>query len=304
MPGSAEVEIPPYNELMWPTLLAVRILGHSAKINEIDELVIEEEEFSDEQLSVLHGDGPRSEIEYRLAWARTYLKRIELLDNPVRGNWVTTQRGRNVGHEEVAFLWRSNQERRAEERRQKRQAASDLGADPDLLDEDLQADAEGWREELLTALLAMNPGKFERLSQRLLSEEGFVNTAVTGRSGDGGIDGVGVLQVSLVSFPVIFQCKRYRGSVGPGAIRELRGAMQGRVERGLLITTGTFTKGALLRGDPRRRPTSGADRRRAALRSPQETRNRRQGANGRGDSRRPRNLRRPGLGMSSLSPHG
>jgi restriction system protein len=244
MTGQGGVQIPPYNELMWPTLLAVKILGHSAKNHEIDELVIEEEDFSDEQIAVLHNDGPRSELEYRLAWARTYLKRIDALDNPVRGTWVTTQRGRTIGREEVELLWKAALERRAKERRQKRKAASEAGADPDLIDGEAEAEAEGWREELLAALLEMAPAKFERLSQRLLREAGFVDTEVKGRSGDGGIDGVGVLQVSLVSFPVIFQCKRYRGSVGPAAVRDLRGAMQGRVDRGLLITTGTFTKGA------------------------------------------------------------
>jgi restriction system protein len=64
---------------------------------------------------------------------------------------------------------------------------------------------------------------------------------VTGRSGDGGIDGLGVYRVSLVSFPVFFQCKRYRGSVGAGAVRDFRGAMSGRGDKGLLITTGTFS---------------------------------------------------------------
>ena len=239
-----QVLIPPYNELMWPTLMAVRILGHSATNHEIDELVIEEEEFDDAQKAVLHGDGPRSELEYRLAWARTYLKRIDALDNLVRGTWVTTQRGRNIGMDEVESLWQETLEQLAEQRRQKREAAREAGADPDLVDEEGEAEAEGWREELLTALLDMDPAKFERLAQRVLREAGFVNTEVKGRSGDGGIDGVRVLQVSLVSFPVIFQCKRYRGSVGPGAVRDLRGAMQGRVDRGLLITTGSFTAGA------------------------------------------------------------
>ena len=67
---------------------------------------------------------------------------------------------------------------------------------------------------------------------------------VTGRSGDGGIDGLGVYQISLLSFPVFFQCKRYSGSVTPSAIRDFRGAMAGRGDKGLLITTGTFTNDA------------------------------------------------------------
>jgi restriction system protein len=87
----------------------------------------------------------------------------------------------------------------------------------------------------------MSPDAFERLAQRLLKEAGFRNVEVLGRSGDGGLDGVGVYRVSLVSFPVFFQCKRWKNRVGPKEVRDFRGAMAGRGEKGLLITTSTFT---------------------------------------------------------------
>lgn len=90
----------------------------------------------------------------------------------------------------------------------------------------------------------MSATGFERLAQRLLRAAGFINTTVTGRSGDGGIDGVGVYRLSLVSFPVFFQCKRYKGTVGPDKVRDFRGAMAGRGDKGLLITTGAFTREA------------------------------------------------------------
>jgi len=101
-----------------------------------------------------------------------------------------------------------------------------------------------WKEQLLDLLLSLDPSDFERLASRLLREAGFISVNVTGRSGDGGIDGVGVYRLSLVSFPVFFQCKRYSGSVGPNAVRDFRGAMAGRGDKGLLITTGTFTREA------------------------------------------------------------
>jgi restriction system protein len=97
---------------------------------------------------------------------------------------------------------------------------------------------------LLEVLLEIRPDSFERLARRLLREAGFVSATVTGKSGDGGIDGIGVYRLSLVSFPVFFQCKRYRGSVGAGAVRDFRGAMSGRGDKGLLITTGSFTADA------------------------------------------------------------
>jgi len=102
----------------------------------------------------------------------------------------------------------------------------------------------GWKEQLLDKLMTMRPDGFERLAQRMLREADFDSVNVTGQSGDGGIDGLGVYRLGLVSFPVFFQCKRYRGSVGPGAVRDFRGAMAGRGDQGLLITTGSFTADA------------------------------------------------------------
>jgi restriction system protein len=101
-----------------------------------------------------------------------------------------------------------------------------------------------WKDQLIERLLAMPPDAFERLARRLLREAGFVSATVTGRGGDGGIDGIGVYRLSLLSFPVFFQCKRYRGSVRASAVRDFRGAMAGRGDKGLLITTGSYTREA------------------------------------------------------------
>jgi restriction system protein len=241
MAGEAP-SVPPYNELLWPTLCAIRELGHSARLDEINERVIERENFSDEQLAVLHNEGPRSELEYRLAWARTYLKGMGALANISRGVWETTSLGRELSEVEIEPLWREyTTERRAERARKRRQAAREsAGTDAD----EEAADTEDWKENLLEHMLAMSATGFERLAQRLLRAAGFINTTVTGRSGDGGIDGVGVYRLSLVSFPVFFQCKRYKGTVGPDKVRDFRGAMAGRGDKGLLITTGAFTREA------------------------------------------------------------
>jgi restriction system protein len=104
-----------------------------------------------------------------------------------------------------------------------------------------------WKEKLYAILTQkLTPAAFERLVQRLLRESGFTHVEVTGRSGDGGIDGRGIARVhGLLSFHVLFQCKRYKGAVGPGEIRDFRGAMTGRADKGLFITTGTFTPAAV-----------------------------------------------------------
>jgi restriction system protein len=105
---------------------------------------------------------------------------------------------------------------------------------------------EEWKDKLLSILYTISPSAFERLAQRILRESGFFQVEVTGKSGDGGIDGKGIVRVSgLLSFHVIFQCKRYKGSVTPSQIRDFRGAMQGRADKGLIITTGRFTREAI-----------------------------------------------------------
>ena len=101
-----------------------------------------------------------------------------------------------------------------------------------------------WQDRLLECLLKMKPAAFERLCQKILKDSGFIKVDVTGRSGDGGIDGIGVLRLNLLSFHVFFQCKRWKGSVGASVIRDFRGAMVGRADKGLVMTTGTFSTDA------------------------------------------------------------
>jgi len=238
---TSSAEIPRYSELLWTTLCAVRELGQSGRLDEIDERVIEREGFSDEQLAVLHKDGPRSEVEYRLAWARTYLKKMGALASAGRGIWETTPLGRELTEDQIEpLLDRYRAQRRSDRKRKRNEAPEADDADT----EGEEGEEENWKEHLLARMLTMSPAGFERLAQRLLKAAGFINTTVTGSSGDGGIDGVGLYRPSLVSFPVFFQCKRYRGTVGSDKVRDFRGAMTGRGDNGLLITTGTFTREA------------------------------------------------------------
>jgi restriction system protein len=244
----AVAEVPQYSEMLWPVLQAVAELGGSGSIGEIVETVIRREGFTDDQQAVLHNDGPETEIGYRLAWARTYLKAMGLLTNSARGVWALTDGG-------TALLTNpalSDRQRRARVRelwsahlaelRKARKAR--LSPDDDVPEAPVPAQERDWKEQLLDQLMAMRPDGFERLASRLLREADFDSVNVTGKSGDGGIDGLGVYRLGLVSFPVFFQCKRYRGSVGPGAVRDFRGAMAGRGDKGLLITTGTFSADA------------------------------------------------------------
>jgi restriction system protein len=238
--------IPTVSDLLWPTLRAVREIGNSGTNEEIVEKVILDEGFTEEQLAVPANNGRSGLIEYRLAWARSYLKGMSLLENSRRGVWSTTELGRTITQDGIPAVYAAYTAQLRETQRLKKAARAQ--DDPDDLHDPLgTVDVEGsseWKERLLSTLQNISPDQFERLARRLLREAGFVSATVTGKSGDGGIDGIGVYRVSLLSFPVFFQCKRYVGSVGPGAVRDFRGAMSGRGEKGLLITTGTFTSEA------------------------------------------------------------
>lgn len=233
----AEPKIPQYHELMWPTLNALKALGGSATVKEMYERVVEAEHFTEQQQAVSTKDGRMSEIEYRLHWARTHLKGIGAITNSTRGVWTITDHGKSLT---LGQMQADTKAWRAEIQRRHKQKQSDEVETDDEQDEDVGS----WKDQLIARLLEVAPEGFEQLSQRLLREAGFSNVSVLGKSGDGGIDGVGVYRLSLVSFPVYFQCKRYKGTVTAGAVRDFRGAMAGRGEKGLLITTGSFTKDA------------------------------------------------------------
>ena len=232
----ADVNVPTFDMLMNPLIQALKELGGSGTIEEINNKVAEVAHLSDEQLEILHNPekGSQTKVEYRLGWARTYLKKYGILENSSRGVWALTPKGRQTDKVNPRTVKRfvQNQDK------QKRTVA--VG---DELDETGKS---SWRDELLVTLLKMDPSAFERLVQRLLRESGFTQVQVTGRSGDEGIDGKGIMRLGgLLSFHVIFQCKRYRGSVSTSQVRDFRGAMVGRADKGLLITTGNFTKDAL-----------------------------------------------------------
>ena len=230
-------QIPRGHQLYDQTLDAIRSLGGSASIAEIAQRVIGDLGLPDDLAQLPHGRGSQTELEYRLGWSRTYLKQYGLLENSSRGVWSLTPEGVNAGavdpDEVVRFV-------------QQQQRRSGIRTPEEANDnaEDLP-ETESWKETLSEILRAMPPAAFERLCQRLLRESGFIEVEVTGRSGDGGIDGKGIIRFGeLISFPVIFQCKRYSSNVGPAIVRELRGAMQGRADRGMILTTSGFTADA------------------------------------------------------------
>lgn len=188
----------------------------------------------------MHGTTNRTELEYQLAWARTYLKKAGLIVNSKRGVWTLTPEGQSTSKVDPRTVVQLVQ----------KQARVVVTYPDDQVGgpADVQVDGDetaSWRDLLMGTLLAMSPAAFERLCRKLLIKSGFIEVEVTGRSGDGGIDGHGIIRIAgLISFPVFFQCKRYKDNIGPNLVRDFRGAMAGRTDKGLMISTGGFTKEA------------------------------------------------------------
>jgi restriction system protein len=231
----SKLDVPKFDALMKPTLTALQALGGSASNQELHDWIADHLALPEDVRAVPHGDRSMTALQYRLHWARSYLKRVGAIDKSERGVWTITAAGRQMTDADILAVKR----RVRLENRTRRHTPGEEGAPVDPVDADeVEAD---WTARLLSVVGTMSSAAFERLCQRILRESGFTRVEVTGRAGDGGIDGIGVLRVNLVSFHVLFQAKRWKGSVGPSVVRDFRGAMVGRADKGLIITTSTFT---------------------------------------------------------------
>ena len=230
-------EIPKVIDLLVPTFKAISELGGSGTVTEINNKVIMMQNYQSVIVEQMHKNGPETVLEYRLAWARTMLKKSGYLENSTRGVWAITNNlspFKQINPDEVEAKYYAYLKNK-----------KGLNRDEDEIYENY-AETTDWREELLEKLLSIPPDAFERLVQRILRESGFTQVEVTGKSGDGGIDGIGIFKIAgLISFKVLFQCKRWKGSVASKDIRDFRGAMQGRADKGLFVTTGNFTSNAV-----------------------------------------------------------
>lgn len=239
-----DIIIPSYSKLIVATYKALKELGGSGKNKEINEKAVEILDLSDDILDYPHMNSSSiSEVDYRLAWARTLLKNYGAIENSARAVWSITSAYSSIDEVDGDYIEKNFH-------RSSKAIISDSGQEIEDIIEDVGNEVpdeiKPWRAKLYNILINMNPYAFERLSQRLLRESGFDDVRVTKKSGDGGIDGTGKLKMNgVVSFNIAFQCKRYQGSVGAPEIRDFRGSLQANIEKAIFITTGTFTKQAI-----------------------------------------------------------
>ena len=224
---------------MGPVIEALKDLGGSGRPAEVQDWIASHVQVSESDQSELLASG-QSRFYNQLHWARFYLAKAGYIDSSKRGVWVLTSKGlsSSLTRKDAVSIFKSVQTRL-------RKVPAEADGDDAEAEETPVDEEESYTSQLLSTLLSLPPEGFERLCQRLLRESGFQNVNVTGRSGDGGIDGNGLLQLNpFVSFRVLFQCKRYSGSVSVSQIRDFRGAMQGRADKGIILTTGGFTQDA------------------------------------------------------------
>lgn len=232
---------PQFIRFMGSVIEALQDLGGSGRPAEVVDWIATKLDVSEEEQNALLASG-QSRFANEIHWARFYLAKTGYIDSSKRGVWSLTARGLNASltRQNALSIFREVQAVAKEERAKKVSEDSDQETEePSTLE---QID---YRTQLMEVLQALPPEGFERLCQRLLRESGFQQVNVTGKTGDGGIDGNGLLQINpFVSFQVLFQCKRYAGSVTASQVRDFRGAMMGRADKGIIMTTGTFTKDA------------------------------------------------------------
>lgn len=236
---------PQFVQYFQPVIDALVELGGSGQPSEVKELIAEKLNITEDEQGEQIPSG-ESRFSSKVSWARFYLAKADLIDSSTRGVWSLTEKGRNarLSNEEALHLFQNIHQQFSAERKKQKEKPNATSENKNTSDE-LPDEDNDHRTILLEKLISLPADGFERLCQRLLRESGFESVTVTGKSGDGGLDGIGILQVNaFVSFKVLFQCKRYSGSVSPSQVRDFRGAMMGRADKGIILTTGTFTSEA------------------------------------------------------------
>ena len=232
---------PEFVRLFIPALDVLRELGDSGRPKEVTEKIAARLKIPEAELNRTNKNG-QSHFANEVAWARFYLAKSGLIDTSRRGVWALTEAGRRARPDHAGAL-RIFQQVQQAFKGGRAATGSIVAADDERSPPDEQAQGDDtFREQMAKTLRSLSPKGFERLCQRILREVGFEEVVVTGRSGDGGIDGHGTLRINkLVSDRVLFQCKRYTDQISPSYIREFRGSMNGRADRGIFLATSNFS---------------------------------------------------------------
>jgi restriction system protein len=216
-------------------------------------------ELTESELEEKLPSGRQAIFDNRVAWARAYLKMANLLENPRRGCFQITERGKAVLKQRpdrinIKFLEQFpefNASRNSEKSKETEVEQQSLVRTPE---ETLEAIHLKLRQnlagELIQLLKSCSPSFFEVLVVDVLVKMGYGGTRqdagkAVGRSGDGGIDGI-IKEDRLGLDAIYIQAKRWDGTVGRPEIQKFAGALMGHgARKGVFITTASFTKDAI-----------------------------------------------------------
>lgn len=227
---------PQFLEYMSPMIEVLKANGGSGNTSEIVDKIIEFLNIPEAVVSETLPSG-ESRVRNRIQWARFYLGKAGMINTQRRGFWELTQEAYETAFdEETVYSIFSGVHREFNKKAEKVTTAES---------EDEIVDDEEHSIPLINILQKLKAEGFERICKRLLTEIGIHDIEITGKAGDQGIDGKGLIKINdVVNFNIIFQCKRYKETISPHHVRDFRGAMQGRADKGLIITTGRFTSEA------------------------------------------------------------
>lgn len=250
--------IPDYQKLMLP-LLKLLANGQELHFSPLVNILSDEFNLSDEERKQLLPSGQMTTIKSRSGWARTYLKKAGLIEQPKRGYVKITARGLGVLEKNLAQIDNKFLEQYPEFIAFRDAGKSEIEPQvPNLISDTTPEESienaffnlnSQLSSDLLEIIKSSTPSFFERLVVELLLAMGYGGSRIDagraiGQSGDGGIDGI-IDEDKLGLDSIYIQAKRWEGSVGRPEIQKFVGALQGnRAHKGVFITTSEFTKDA------------------------------------------------------------
>ncbi len=257
------MSIPDYEKLMYPVLV---LLGKENELtgNEIEQLVAKEINLSEEDLQMRYPNNSKKIFKDRIDWARTYLKKAELIDSPQRGMSRITSLGLNVLKNKPQnidnnFLKQFEPFRKFKKLSNKSSALEFSQQDENLKETQTPMDMiysgrdilnSNLENDLLDKLKEKNASLFETIVAKLLVGMGYGSSyddiiQLKGKTGDEGIDGI-IKQDVLGLDKVYIQAKKWtKSSVSGPEIQKFAGALrQKHATKGVFITTSIFTDAA------------------------------------------------------------
>ena len=237
---------PDYLELMYSILVSLKQLNNSGRNPEIKNKIIEINDIKEDELLIkMEGKNyPDSQFNYYFRWSKYMLNKMNLIDAPKRGMAVLNKNGEKISSlSELKVIYQDYKKSNKIDDNNEEESIEEENKEEGNLD--FPTENISWRKEIDNKFQKMSSDAFEQFCIRILREIGY-EVEVTSSKNDNGIDGIGHINVGLLKFRVVIQCKNHNSPISRPDIDKLIGAMvnNNRVPRGIFMTSSTFTSGA------------------------------------------------------------